>query len=444
MKKVVAALIVSAGMLFGVNGAEYKGNYTYAGLLEYRVKGLADKNVPVGLVTVKVGKPTTKKTCKVTMDVQKANTKRVRVTGDLTVGANGELTGKIGKGVGEYEIEIVDPDHFQMVNHATGMFVNCARNYLEGSDAKAKAAQYKPYVGIWNAQLTVEKYGDIYVNCSVKDNGIIQAFCWGWNCKLRGICKTKLVACEPDYQGCCIPINFMNLTEKKNTSAAFSLRLKPDEKGTIRLTMDERYTAAWYAGCYAISGFGSFQQSTDEEQCKLYAQEIKEVEGGKGVRRPAGDYIVHGDNAMFPLYNIGDVTAFGYPVIVTIGYPTYSTPVKVNRLGWITPKATKVTLNGPLNPTVKGALANPCGLKLSPNFKMHTFKGSYYIYTKVGGKLKKSTAKLNGVTYRIGDGSDIMEYVSRGFAYCVGPNGKYAFDHSCMDPAPTGGSDEDE
>ncbi|MBP5510305.1 MAG: hypothetical protein J6Z49_05255 [Kiritimatiellae bacterium] len=443
MKKVVAALIASAGMLFGVNGAEYKGNYIYAGLMEYRVKGLDGMNVPVGLVTVKVGKPSTKKTCKVTMDIQKANVKRVRVTGELALRDDGELTGKLGKGADEYEVEIVDEHHFELVNISNGMYINCGRNYLEGPDAKAKAAQYSPYVGVWNAQLTVEKYGDVYVNCVVSSKGIVQVFCWGWNSKLRGACKTRLVACETDYQGCSIPINFMKLAEKKTTSAAFSLRLTPDEKGIIRLTMDKRYTEEWYAGCYAINGFTSFQQAADEEQCKLYAQKITDVEGGKGVRRPNGEYVVHGDSSMFPLYNIGDVTAFGYPVIATLGYPLYGTPVKVNRLGWFTPKATKVTVVGP-SPIVNGVQANPCGLKLTPNFKTHTFKGSYYIYTKVGGKLKKSTARINGVTYRIGDGSDILEYVSRGFAYCVSPNGKYSFDHSCMDPPNNSGDDDDD
>ena len=431
MKKVVAALIVSAGMLFGVNGAEYKGNYAYAGLLECYVSGLG-KTVPVGLVTVKVGKPTTKKTCKVTMDVQKANAKRVRVIGDLTVASNGELSGKIGKGADEYEVEIVDPDHFQMINHSTGMYVNCDRNYLEGPDAKAKAAQYNPYVGVWNAMLTVENYGGVYVNCVVNEKGVVRASCWGWDCKFKGTCKTKLVACETDYQGCSIPVNFMNLTAKKNTSAAFSLRLTPDEKGIIRMSFPERYTDAWGGGCYAINAFSSFQQATDEEQCKLYSQKISDdVEGGKGARPPYGNYYVHG--GIYAGYNIGDVMAFGYPVVVTLGYPE-TTPVKISRFGWVTPKATKVALTGPV-PTVQGVQPNPCGLKLTPNFKTHTFKGSYYIYTKVGGRLQKKTARLNGVTFRAYEvGEDTPKYCSVGFAYCLGPNGKYAFDHSCMDP----------
>lgn len=271
---------------------------------------------------------------------------------------------------------------------------------------------------------------------------------YGWKCaKVTQVstCATKLVT-SGDANVCEIPVNFIKLTDKKNVSAAFSLILEKDSSGNIKMYQNPRYSVR-DSGSYAISSFGVFQQGSNKEECLAVASRILDEEGmflaGKALRRPVGEYIVHGKSPMSILYNIGDETAFGQPVIAKLGYPLWGTPMYVKRLGraapiWAVPKATKVLPTGPL------AGDNPSGLKLTYNDKYRTFKGSYYVFTRVNNAVKKYPAKIIGVTFRVNYNGDLLDYESLGYAFCKGPRGAIEYDYAHVDPPNDSGDDDDE
>ncbi len=111
----------------------------------------------------------------------------------------------------------------------------------------------------------------------------------------------------------------------------------------------------------------------------------------------------------------------------------------MTRLGWVTPKAAKITSST----TLPLAAANPSGIKLTNNKKTHTFKGSYNTYVVgLNKRIKKCPAKVNGVSWRGGYTGQLTDYCSMGYAFIKGPNGQIEYDF--VQIVPPNSEDEDE
>ena len=207
----------------------------------------------------------------------------------------------------------------------------------------------------------------------------------------------------------------MKLTDKKNVSAAFNLILKRGENGIPSMELDPQYSSC------AITTFDSFRAGAAESYSP-----INSGEGGKGANRPVGDYIVNGKLYVLPENPaVGDERIFGMPLLATLGYPSEGTSVKVTRMGWITPKAEKITSTTTLPLTA----ANPSGVKFTNNSKTYTFKGSYNTYVVgLNKRVKKFSAKINGVTWRWDDFGEVV-YTSAGYAFTKGLNGKVEYNY---------------
>ena len=182
MKKFVVMMVLAVTALFRVSGETYIGGYTYAGVMTMYSSD-AGKMVPFGLATVKVAKVTTKKTCKVTMQIQKGNQAKYTISGTLNLKQDASgLSGSISaKGKGTWESEQIDTAHFEMFDPNTGIYIQARRNYLEGVDAKKWSGKLSPFVGVWNAYFYTEDLGTCLLNCVVNNKGIVKIKTYGWH-----------------------------------------------------------------------------------------------------------------------------------------------------------------------------------------------------------------------------------------------------------------------
>lgn len=418
MKKFGTMLLLSVCALFSAMAETFTGGYTYAGVLTMNSSKLGNR-VPIGLVTVKVTKATAKKTCKVMMQIQKANQTKYSISGTLNLNADStELVGKISaKGKGSWDSELIDTAHFEMVDPNTGYIIQGRRNYLEGVDAKKWSSKLSSFVGVWNGAIYLDKYDMSLINCVVSSKGVAKVKTYGWHLSrssYSSACTTKLVS-EGSESQCEIPVNFMKLTDKKNVSAGFNLILKRDASGTLSMELDTNYSPC------AITSFDSFRAGAAESYSP-----INDFDGGKGANLPVRDYIVNGNVYASPENPaVGDEKMFGMPLLATLGYPSGGTSVKVTRVGWVTPKAEKITSTTTLPLTA----ANPSGIKFTNNKKTYTFKGSYNTYVVgLNKRVKKFPAKINGVIWRW-DNFGETAYTAAGYAFTKGPNGKVEYNY---------------
>ena len=431
MKKFVVMMMAAATALFSAMGDTYTGGYTYAGLV------YSSEMVPIGLATVKVAKATKAKTCKVMLQIQKKNQTKYSISGALNL--NGDASGLTGtisaKGKGTWETEQIDTAHFEMVDNNTGILIQARRNYLEGVDAKAWSSKLTPFVGTWNGEFYTEDYGQALINCVVNNKGIVKIKTFGWKLAKTGyasVCTSKLV-CEGSQNKCEIPVSFMKLTTKKDVSAAFNLILSWDlHQGTMSMKLDPNFPC--YAIRTALSKTGRVAETKDEIVSSSFM-------GGKAANRPAGDYYIHGE--ILPLYPnpvVGDYQMFGLPLIATLSFPVFRTSLKVTRAGWLTPKATKITSAT----TLPVDAANESGIKVTNNSKTFTYKGSYSTYVAMGNRVKKFPAKFIGLSWRETYTGQLTDYLSSGYAFIKGPNGKLEYSYTCVDPMYSPDDDEDE
>ncbi|MBR4171097.1 MAG: hypothetical protein IKR48_05550 [Kiritimatiellae bacterium] len=439
MKKFVV-MMAAATALFSAMGETYKGGYTYAGVMTMYSDNLG-QTVPIGLATVKVAGVTKTKTCKVIMQIQKANLKKYSISGLLKLNADStQLQGKIyARGKGTWEAEQIDTEHFEMHDPNTGIQIKGLRNYLEGADAKKWSGKLSPFVGTWNAEISTDKYGQALINCVVNSKGVVKVKTYGWHLAKTGyasVCTTKLVT-EGSEAKCEIPINFMKLATKKNVSAALNLILKQDlRQAKLTMELDSKYMPDRNGGCYAILSSDSLKTGAGSYSEISYGS----FSGGKGANRPAGDYYIHGD--MRPLYlhpAVGDYKMFGLPLLATLSYPEHQTSLKVSRLGWLTPKATKITSTT----TLPIGAANESGIKVTNNSKTYTYKGSYYSYVVLANRVKKYPAKFIGFSWREYNGDEV-NYLSVGYAFSKGPRGQIEYNYTCIDPLPPDVEDDEE
>ena len=182
MKKFGTMLLLSVCALFSAMAETFTGGYTYAGVLTMNSSKLGNR-VPIGLVTVKVTKATAKKTCKVMMQIQKANQTKYSISGTLNLNADStELVGKISaKGKGSWDSELIDTAHFEMVDPNTGYIIQGRRNYLEGVDAKKWSSKLSSFVGVWNGAIYLDKYDMSLINCVVSSKGVAKVKTYGWH-----------------------------------------------------------------------------------------------------------------------------------------------------------------------------------------------------------------------------------------------------------------------
>jgi len=429
MKKFVVMMTAAATALFSAMGETYTGNYTYAGVMT-KYSDQAGSMIPIGLVTIKVAKATSKKTCKVSMQVQKGNVKKYLISGTLNLSEDGAgLKGTISaKGKGVWETDQIDTAHFEMTDKNTGILIRGRRNYLEGADAKKWSGKLSPFVGTWNGEFYTDDFGQCLLNCVVSSKGVVKVKTFGWKLAKTGYastCTTKLVS-EGSESKCEIPVNFMKLSSKKNVSAGINLVLTRDlGQGRLLMELDSNYK------CYAVRNV-SLKTGTQET-----LHEINGLDGGKGANRPAGNYYIHGElRPLYPSPAVTDYQMFGLPLLATLSYPELRTSLKATSTGWVTPKATKISSAT----TLPIGAANESGITVTNNARAYTFKGRYNSYVVLNKRVKKFPAKFIGFSWREYNGDEV-NYASRGYAFIKGLRGQIEYSYTCIDPIPV---DDDE
>jgi len=413
MRKYCLIWALTVCSLAVARGDAFKGNYTYCGELQRYVEGVGDY-VPVGKVTAKAFSVNQKKkTCKAVATIEEAGRIKYTVSGWLNLGADGRLHGSLKGKNGGWNIEWLDGTEFS-ASHATQSYCFFAyRNYFEGADAKAHQNEILRYKGVWNAEMMADQYGLFYLNCVVNAKGAVLIKGWSWNGgRLNG--KAKLGYKDGGYR---FPVLVAPFSEGKSGAMVFSIQLGD---GKMRCAEMEDGTCI----PYVIRNRDSFY-SAAPGNAGAFAAEIVSFDGGKGLGMTDGKYYVHGETPQTAMPRIGDQTMFGFPVLASLGWPSYAVNLTVKGTSWTFPKAGKVTASGVYTGT------NPCGLKLTYASSRRTFKGYYYTYLLMGKKVKKLRATVNGVCW-LPDGSPVR--YARGVAVTKGPKGSRAYDYTCMDP----------
>ncbi|MBQ7190116.1 MAG: InlB B-repeat-containing protein, partial [Kiritimatiellae bacterium] len=113
--------------------------------------------------------------------------------------------------------------------------------------------------------------------------------------------------------------------------------------------------------------------------------------GGKWTRADAKVYVAFGGAAL-PAGTIEDLLPDGEPVIPRGGKWAFGKASSVKYAKDAKTKVLTLTVNDR-----NGTARNRSAMKLSYNPKTGVFKGSFKVYAIQGGKLKKITAKVNGV-----------------------------------------------